>query len=174
MKIETNMPAVAYHIVDGAHQFNYAVDAQQAVSSHPNEWSMSPWSSDDAAVARKRLADAGRPVDEPEPLSPEDQAALDEHNKAVAAAAARLQAYRDKKEQEAAEAAQAAMDEAIVASLPPRPDPSAPRRPFGRQGEPTPAEVKQMEKQAAKKAEADRISKEKSDADKGAGVKVSS
>jgi hypothetical protein len=174
LKIDTNHSVVAYHIVDGATRFNYAVDAQHAVSAHPNEWSATPWSSEDADAARKKLADDGRPVPEPEPLSPEDQAALDEHNKAVAEAAARLQAYKDKKAAEKAEADQAAMDEAIIASEPPRPDPNAPRRPFGRKGEPTPSELKLMEKQAAKKAEDERIAQEKSDADKGAGVKITS
>lgn len=172
MKIENNQPVVAYHIVDGATAFNYAIDARHAVSSHPNEWSETPWSADDAEVARKRLADAGKPLPEPAPLSPEDQAALDEYNATVAAAKERLAARQAKIDAEKAEEAQAAMDEAIVASAPPKPDPEA-RRPFGRKGEPTAAEKKQMEKQAAKQAERDRIAKEKADADKGAGVQIS-
>jgi hypothetical protein len=171
LKIDTNQSVVAYHIVDGAVTFNYPVDAQHAVSSHPNEWSATPWSQEDAAAARDKLKADGRPVADPEPLSPEDQAELDAYNKAVAEASERLAAYQAKKAAEKAEADQVAMDEAIVASPPPRPDPTA-RRPFGRTGEPTPAEKAQMEKQAAAKADRERIEKEKSDADKGAGVKI--
>lgn len=173
LKIETNQSVTAYHIVDGPVLFNYAVDARSAVSRHPLEWSMTPWSQEDADAARARLKDDGRPVPDPEPLSPEDQAALDEHNRAVAEAAERLAAYRERKAKEKAEADQAAADEAIVASPPPRPDPNL-RRPFGRKGEPTAAEKAQMEKQAAEKADRERIQKEKADLDKGAGVKVSS
>ncbi|MDI3563556.1 hypothetical protein [Bradyrhizobium sp. Arg816] len=172
MKIDTNQAVVAYHIVDGPVTFAYPVDAQHAVSSHPNEWSSSPWSQEDAAAAREKLADDGRPVPEPEPLSPEDQAELDAYNKAVAEAAERLAAYNAKKAAEKADADQVAMDEAIVASAPPRPDPA--RRPFGRKGEPTPAEVKQMEKQAADKADRERIQKEKADADKSGGATMTS
>lgn len=171
LKIDTNQSVVAYHIVDGPTTFAYAVDATHAISSHPNEWSMTPWSTDDAAAARAKLKADGRPVPEPEPLSPEDQAALDEHNAAVAAAAERLEAYRRKKAEEKAEAEQVAMDEAIVASAPPRPDPTV-RRPFGRPGEPTEKERAQMEKQAAAKADRERIEKEKADLDKGAGVQI--
>jgi hypothetical protein len=173
LQIDPNQPVVAYHIVDGAVQFNYAVDARHAVSSHPNEWSMTPWSSDDAEAARAKLKAEGRPVAEPEPLSPEDQAALDEYNANVAAAAERLEAYRRKKAEEKAEADQAAADEAVLASPPPKPDPTI-RRPFGRKGEPTPAEMEQIQKREAKKADDERIAKEKADLDKGAGVKISS
>lgn len=172
LKIETNQSVTAYHIVEGAVLFNYAVDARNAVSSHPLEWSMTPWSQEDAAAARDRLKADGRPVADPEPLSPEDQEALDQHNRAVAEAAERLAAYHERKAKEKAEADQVAADEAIVASAPPRPDPTI-RRPFGRKGEPTAAEKAQMEKQAAAQAERDRIQKEKADADKGAGVKIS-
>jgi hypothetical protein len=173
MKIDTNQSVVAYHIVDGPVTFNYPVDARHAVSSHPNEWSMEPWSQEDAEAARAKLRNDGRDVPDPEPLSPEDQAALDEHNAAVAAAAERLEAYRRKKAEEKAEADQVAMDEAIIASAPPKPDPTI-RRPFGRTGEPTPKEREQMEKKAAEKAERERIEKEKADLDKGAGVKITS
>lgn len=175
MKIDTNQSVVAYHIVDGAVMFNYAVDARNAVSTHPIEWSMTPWSQEDAETARGKLRADGREVADPEPLSEEDQAALDEHNAAVAAAAERLDAYRRKKAEEKAEADQAAQDEAIIASAPPRPDPTVRRpRPFGRTGEPTAKELAQMEKQDAAQAERDRIQKEKEDLDKGNGVKISS
>jgi hypothetical protein len=173
IKIETNQSVVAYHIVDGAVTFNYAVDARNAVSSHPLEWSMTPWSPDDAEAARAQLKADGKPVADPEPLSPEDQAELDAYNKSVAEANDRLAAYRAKKAEEKAEADQVAMDEAVVSSAPPRPDPSR-RRPFGRPGEPTQAEIAQMDKKAAEKADRERIEKEKADLDKGAGVKTSS
>lgn len=173
MKIETNQSVVAYHIVDGAVMFNYAVDARNAASMHPLEWSMTPWSQEDAETARARLKADGREVADPEPLTAEDQAALDEHNRVVAEAAERLAAYRAKKEAERVEAAQVASDEAIVASSPPKPDPTA-RRPFGRAGEPTAKEREQMDKRAAAQAERDRIQKEKEDLDKGNGVKISS
>src|SRR6185295_18995306 len=105
LKIDADQSATAYHINDGAVRFPYAVDAMQACSAHPGEWSMTPWSRADADAARKQLderyqadlADAkargvappAAPPPPPAPLTPEDQAALDEHNKAVAEAAAR-------------------------------------------------------------------------------------
>jgi hypothetical protein len=173
MKIETNLPLTAYHVIHGATVFNYAVDARQAVGAHPNEWSLTPWSADDAAAARDRLEQQGVNLPDPVELSPEDQAAIDEHAKAVAEANERLAAFRAKKEAERIEAEQVKQDEAIVASAPPAPDPTA-RRPFGRKGEPTAAEKAMMEKKAAKDADDARIAKEKADVDKGAGVKISS
>lgn len=173
MKIETNLPLTAYHVIHGATVFNYAVDARQAVGAHPNEWSLTPWSADDAAAARDRLEADGVQLPAPLELTPEEQEAIDQHAAAVAEANERLSAFRAKKEAERQEAEQVTRDEAIVASAPPAPDPAA-RRPFGRKGEPTPAEAKLMEKQAAKKAEDERIAKEKADADKGAGVKITS
>lgn len=118
LKIDTNRSATAFHIVDGAKLFPYAVDAQFAVSHHPLEWSDKPWSPEAAAASREKLGLAAAAA-----LSPEDQAALDEHNKTVADAAKRLEAYHEKKAREKAEADQAAQDEAIVASLPPVPQP---------------------------------------------------
>ncbi|SEE52035.1 hypothetical protein [Bradyrhizobium lablabi] len=169
LKIDTNQSATAFHINTGATVFPYAIDAQHAISAHPLEWSDVPWSRDAADAARKRLAENAEanglpPPREPEPLSEEDQAAIDEHNKAVEAAAERLAAYRAKKAAENEEAAQVAADEAIVASLPPQPDPTI-RRPFGRPGEPTPAELEQIKKREAKKADDERIKREKADAD---------
>lgn len=172
LKIDTNQSVIAYHIVDGPVTFPYAVDARNAASSHPDEWSMTPWSVEDAETARERLKADGRQVADPEPLSPEDQAAVDEHNRAVAEAAERLAAYRAKKEAERQEAEQVKADEAIVASSPPKPDPTRPKRPFGRTGEPTPAELEQIRKRDAEKAERERIQKEKDDLDKGAGVQL--
>lgn len=180
LKIDTNQSATAYHINDGATVFPYAIDAQHAISNHPLEWSDTPWSREAADEARKRLAEKyamdvedakargiappPAPPPAPAPLTPEDQAAIDEHNKAVAEAAERLAAYRARKEAERIEAEQVAADERLVASPPPQPDPTV-RRPFGRKGEPTPAELDQIRKRDAKKADDERIAKEKADAD---------
>lgn len=43
LKIDASMSATAYHINDGAVVFPYAIDAHQAVSHHPKEWSWTPW-----------------------------------------------------------------------------------------------------------------------------------
>lgn len=159
------MQTTAYHVVDGPKTM-YLVDANAAASTYPDEWSMTPWSGDDAAAARKRLADrraaeiadakaAGRepppPLPEPPEPTPEEQAAIDAYNKDVAAAKERLAAAREKAAKEKAEADQIAADEALVAQGPPQPDPTI-RRPFGRKGEPTPAERKAAEARAAAKA----------------------
>jgi len=142
LKIDANQSATAYHIDDGAVFFNYAVDAMQACSAHPGEWSMTPWSQEDAAAARKQrderyqaeVADAkargvpepAPPPPPPAPLTPEDQAALDEHNKAVAEAAKRLDEYYARKEKERIEADQVAADELLLKSPPPTPNPVMP------------------------------------------------
>lgn len=171
LKIDTNMSAVAYHIVDGPVTFQYRVDAQNAISTHPLEWSDSPWTAQDAQAARSRLESEGKTLPPAVELSPEDQAAVDEHNKAVAEAAERLAAYHKRKAEEKAEADLVAADEALVASAPPRPDPTV-RRPFGRTGEPTPAELAQIQKREAKRVEDERIAKEKADADKAGGATI--
>jgi hypothetical protein len=134
LKIAANMSAVAYHIIDGAFTFPYAVDAHSAVARHPGEWSHEPWS---VEATERAFQEAGTEL---EPLSAEEQAALDEHAKAVAEANARLKAFREEKAAEKAKAAQAAADEALVKS----PGPQPVRRPFGRKGEPTAAELKMM------------------------------
>lgn len=141
LKIDAAMSAVAHHIVDGPFTFPYAIDAQHAVSQHPKEWSFTPWSAADAAEARRAM---GQPEVE---ITAEEQALIDEHDKAVAEAAERLAAYRARKAEEQAEADQVARDEALVASPAPRPDPTV-RRPFGRKGEPTAAELEMMKKKA--------------------------
>jgi hypothetical protein len=149
VKIEANMSAVAHHIIDGPVTFPYAIDAHSAISRFPNEWNAKPWSMAEADAARRAT---GAPEVE---LSAEEQALIDEHAKAVAEAAERLEAYRAKKAEQQAEADQFARDEALVASPAPRPDPTI-RRPFGRQGEPTPAELEQINKRIARdKAKAD-------------------
>lgn len=168
VKVEPNNSAIAHHIVHGAFAFPYAIDAQMAVGQHPLEWSAVPWTAEREADARAKLnalkQELGHdPLPEPEPLSPEDQAAVDEHNAAVKAAADRLAEYHAKKAEEQRIADQVAADEALVSSPPPRPDPTI-RRPFGRKGDPTPAERAAFEKKqaadakvTADKAEADRI-----------------
>lgn len=163
LKIDTDMSATAYHIVTGATRFPYAVDASHAISNHPLEWSDSPWSREDAAASRAKLDLPAAP-----PLAPDDQAALDEHNKAVEAAAKRLADYQDKKAKEQAEAEQAAADALLISSPPPQPDPTA-RKPL------TPAQIRKQSatltpaeeaaKEAKEKAEAKVIS-DKADADR--------
>src|ERR1700743_1416933 len=132
LKISGSQSAVAHHIIDGAFTFPYAVDAFSAVARFPKEWSHEPWSIE---ATSKAMEDAGQVV---EPLSAEEQAALDEHARAVAEANERLKAFRDKQAAEKEEADQVAADEAIVKS------PSPVKRPFARKGEPTPAELKMV------------------------------
>jgi hypothetical protein len=181
LKIDVNQSATAFHVNDGAQLFPYAIDAQHAISSHPLEWSATPWSREDADAARKALRERyeqdvenakarnlpmpAPPPPDPEPMTDEARAAIEEHNQAVAAAAERLNAYRAKKAAENAELAQVAADEAIVASLPPAPDPNI-RRPFGRKGPPTPAEIAAAQKQADKKAADDKLVADKANEDK--------
>lgn len=112
LKLDTNMAAVAHHIVDGPVTFPYAVDAQSAISRFPDEWSELPWSQQDAAAARQRMVErhahevehakaSGLPVPKdlppppPEPTA-EEQAAIMEHAQAVAEANERLKVAREK------------------------------------------------------------------------------
>jgi len=185
LKINTNQSAVVYHVNDGAVTFPYAVDAQHAISNFPWEWRDEPWSPADAAKARDDIAERhAREVDDakvrglpvprdlppppPEP-TPEEQAAIMEHAQAVAEANERLKVAREKAAKKKAEEDQIAADEAMVASPPPQPDPTR-RRPFGRPGEPTPAELEQIKKReaavAAKKAADDKIVADKAEADR--------
>lgn len=180
LKIDTNQSATAYHVVHGATLFPYVIDAHQAISNHPLEWSADPWSRADAEDARRALADRheqdvaeaearGLPLPAPIPelpsLSPEDEAAIEEHARAVEQANERLAAYRERKEQERIEAEQVAADERLVASPPPQPDPTI-RRPFGRKGEPTKAEIEAAERKAAKKAAEEKMVADKAEADR--------
>lgn len=184
INIDSNRSAVAYHIVEGPVTFPYAVDAQSAIGRHPLEWSADPWNAEGAAASRKRLAEQydrdaeiaksrglpppAKPVwidAEPVQPTPEEQAAIDEHTKAVAEANERLKTVREKLAEEKKIAEQIAADEALVASPPPRPDPTAVKRPFGRTGEPTPAELEQIKKREAKKAEDERLAREKATLD---------
>ena len=144
LKIDANMSATAHHIVDGPVLFPYAIDAQSAISRHPDEWSADPWSQADADAARNRInernKEAGAPLlAEPIPATPEEQKAIDEHAKAVAEANDRLKAFREKQAEEKKIAEQVAADEALVASAPPRPDPNARR--------PTPAQLRKQSAQ---------------------------
>jgi hypothetical protein len=166
----------AYHVTNGLTRMA-AIDANSACAQHPLEWRKTPWTSEDAAAAREELRRryedakaAGQPLPaepppEPAPLTPEEQAALDEHMVAVAEAKERLDAFYAKKQQEREEAEQIARDEAIVSSPPPQPDPTA-RRPFGRKGEPTAAEKAMIEKKAAKDAADEKLIKDKAEVDK--------
>lgn len=140
IKIAANMSAVAHHIIDGAYTFPYAIDAHSAVSRFPAEWSHEPWSIEATSMA---MQEAGQEV---EPLTAEEQAALDEHARTVEEANKRLKAFRDKLAAEKEVADQVAADEAVVKS------PSPIRRPFGRKGQPTAAELKMV--QAKKDADA--------------------
>ena len=137
IKIAANMSAVAHHIIDGPFTFPYSVDAHSAVSRFPAEWSFAPWSHEASAKARQDMGD------EVEPLSSEDEAAINEHAKAVAEANERLKAYHEKKAAEKVENDQVAADEALVKSPGPQPVVKV-KRPFGRKGEPTEAELKMI------------------------------
>jgi hypothetical protein len=137
IKIAANMSAVAHHIVDGPFTFPYSVDAHSAVSRFPGEWSFAPWSHEASAKARQ---EAGQEI---EPLSPEEQAAIDEHAKAVAEANERLKAFHEKQAEDKKIADQVAADEALVKSPGPQPVVRV-KRPFGRKGEPTAAELKMI------------------------------
>lgn len=137
LKLSDVQSAVAYHIVGGPVTFAYKIDANNAVSHFPAEWSHDPWSIEAEVKARAARG-------EPElVLTAEEQAAIAEHDKAVAEASERLKAFREKQASMKAEADQAVADEAIIKSAPPRPDPAV-KRPFGRKGEPTKAEIKMM------------------------------
>jgi hypothetical protein len=166
IKISGSQSAVAYHIVNGPFTFPYAVDAHSAVSRFPGEWSFTPWSLEAESKAREA---AGEEVLE---LTPEEQAAIDEHARAVAEANERLKAFREKKAAEKAEADQVAADEALVKSPAPRPDPAI-KRPFGRKGEPTAAELEQIRKREEKKANDERIVREKAEQDAQAAASAS-
>lgn len=155
LKLSANMSAVAHHIIDGPVTFPYAIDAHHAAAHHPNEWSLEPWSASAMAKARQDMGE------ELEPLSDEEQAAIDEHARAVAEANERLKARREKLAAERAEADQVAADEALVKS----PAPVPLKRPFGRKGEPTAAEIELMQKREAKKADDERIVREKNEQD---------
>jgi hypothetical protein len=161
LKISANMSAVAHHILTGAFTFPYAVDAHSAVSRFPDEWSHEPWSMEAIERARREAGE------ELEPLSPEEQEAIEEHARAVAEANERLAEVRRRKAAEKAEADQIAADEALVRSAPPQ----VARRPFGRKGDPTAAELELIKKREAKKEADERIVREKAEQDAQAAAK---
>lgn len=141
IKVTAAMSAVAHHIVDGPFTFPYAIDAHSAVSRFPAEWSHEPWSFE----AQVKAAEAAG--DTVEPISADEEVALSEHAKAVAAANDRLKAFKEKQAAAKAESDQAAADEALVKSPGPQP---VVKRPFGRKGAPTAAEIKMVsDKKAA-------------------------
>lgn len=147
IKISANQSAVAHHIIDGPFTFPYAVDAISAVSRYPGEWSFDPWSQEAEAKARQQM---GEPAVE---ATPEEQAAIADHAKAVAEANERLKKFHAEQAEKKKIADQVAADEALVASPPPRPDLAARR--------PSPA---QMRKRAAETDE-ERMVREKREAD---------
>lgn len=129
LKIDASLSAVAHHITDGPFTFPYAIDAHQAAANHPLEWKMTPWSDVEASAAFERREANGMPEPEPpEPLSEAEQAAYDEHAKAVAEADARLRTFHERKERERQELIQVEQDEATVASRPPVRRPVATRK----------------------------------------------
>jgi hypothetical protein len=125
----------AYHIVTGSMVME-DTDANWAVAAHPDEWSFTPWAPDkrkafvDAAVSdhkKEVVAAKEMGVDPPpppavtqvRPLYPDEQAALDKHNKDFAAAQKRLE-VADKEDADAkAKAAQIAADREMVKRPPP-------------------------------------------------------
>lgn len=203
IKIDSNMAAVAYHVIDGRTDFPYAIDAHSAVSRFPGEWSFAPWSAADAAVARETLTERyareteeakakglppPAPLPEPVQPTPEEQAAIDDHAKAVAEANERLKAFRADQAEKQKIADQVAADEALVASAPPTPDPTI-RRPTAKEKRAeflklTPEEQAEADRriglaavpapaEIAKKAADDKIVADKAAADAQSGVKVS-
>lgn len=125
---------MAYHIDTGA-TLMYATDANSAVARFPYEWSLAPWSAEDAEAARQALkdkqeAEAIMANGQPAP-TPEEQAAIDQYNTEVTAARERLDAYRKEQADKNAKAAQVEADQALIDQGPPVPDPTA-RRPVGR------------------------------------------
>lgn len=184
LKIDTNDSAVAFHVIDGAVRFPYKVDARHAVAHHPLEWSLEPWdhkgtergrrhvierhrreTEDAEARARAKHFNAPMPLNLPDEveITDEERAALDEHDRAVEEASERLKAFREKKAAEKAEADQIAADEALVRSPPPV---VTGKRPFGRPGEPTAAELESMRKRDEKKAADDKLRAEKAEQDR--------
>ena len=152
-----------YHIDTGAKQVDHEVDANAAVSGHPDEWSFEPWKQEDVAAARaareakykedyQRAEAAGQPPPPPLPLpvelSDEQQQMLDDDAKNRAEAAARVKVRKEADEKKRVEDELYKADLALLASPPPQVDPNE-RRPFGRKGAMTPAERAAADKKAA-------------------------
>lgn len=155
----------AHHVNDGPTVFPYETDARSAVALHPDEWSMTPWSPENASAARQRLherqVEAARaqgrepPAPPTEPvMSDEDRAAFEEWKAAVAKAQAVRDAAAKEKAEQDAKAAELAEAEAVLASPPP------PRRPL------TGAAKVNADRAAAKKAEAEKAAQDKAEADR--------
>jgi hypothetical protein len=104
-----SMMQTAYHVVDGPSQM-YAVDAQTAVTRHPEEWRRTPWSIEETNEFRRRKYDADvtaaqqaglqpppPPVDVQ--LTPDQQTEVDEDQKARDDAKALVEKF-DKEERD--------------------------------------------------------------------------
>jgi hypothetical protein len=137
-----SMMKTAYHVVDGPSQM-YAVDAQTAVSRHPDEWRTTPWSIDETNEFRRRKYDAdaaaaqeaGLPPPPPPvevELSPDQQDEVDQDRK-NREDAKKLVSDFDKEEAERAERlrrveeARALLATPAPQPEPPRPAPAAPK-----------------------------------------------
>lgn len=171
VKISLGSAETAYHVDSGAFLFPYAVDARSAVSRHPAEWSMKPWSAADTTAARQARIDAhkkaeadaeanGLPKPQPLVLAPvieptmAEAAEIDADAKARVDAAALIAAADEEARKQNEKDEKLAQARVLLQSAPPRPDPNV-RRPFGRSGPMTPAERTAAAKRAAAKAEAD-------------------
>lgn len=150
-----------YHIETGAVRM-YPVDAANAVAQHPGEWSVTPWSPEDASTARKarhdeQVAIAKQQGVEPPPppvepvISDEDKKMLSDDAKIRREALDRVTKYEaDKKEADDRDA-QYKQDKLLLNSPSPTVDVTQ-RRPFGRPGEMTPAERANAQRRAAEQA----------------------
>src|SRR6185436_19980291 len=114
----------AYHIRDGRVDFPYAIDANSAVASHPDEWSFAPWPPDEAAKRREKFG-----YEDPPAPTPAEMKELSSDAKEREAAAKRLKEYDDRQAKLKADEDQAARDRALLASPPPSPDPNIRRPP---------------------------------------------
>lgn len=159
MPIASPTAKIAHHIVTGAFEFPYAVDAQQAVAGHPLEWSSRPWDPDEATEARKRLHESrvaeaeqrgeAPPAPLPEPdFTDEEREIITEHRKRQAEAKALLDAKEAEEAKKRDEEAALDQARAVLASQPSLP----PRRP----GRPTTKVAAERDKATRDKIESDR------------------
>jgi len=166
----------AHHINNGP-VVMYPVDARLAVAQHPDEWSLSPWSPEDASAARKRLherrvaaaqaagEDPPAPPAEPQ-MTDADRAEFEEWKAARAKAKQILDAAKAEEAKRLAKEEEISQAEAVLASPPPRPDPN--RRPLTGA-----AKANAERKAAADKAAAEKAAKDKAEADRQAAAAAS-